>query len=103
MCPSATRTRSVTSRFSPSCMTTDHPGQPECRPERTNGWPALVSKHRGVGLRGRESCPPRLAIDASDCFHLELPTDPALLHVNPGHDPGDALVRAERGRRVGAD
>jgi acetolactate decarboxylase len=39
-----------------------------------------------------------LAIDASARFHLELPTDPAFLHANLGHDRGDALDRAERGK-----
>jgi acetolactate decarboxylase len=38
-----------------------------------------------------------LAIDASVRFHLELPTDPAFLQADLGHDPGDALDRAERG------
>jgi len=38
-----------------------------------------------------------LAIDSSARFHLELPTDPAFLHADLGHDTGDALDRAERG------
>jgi acetolactate decarboxylase len=39
-----------------------------------------------------------LAVDASARFHLELPTDPAFLHADLGHDRGDALDRAERGK-----
>jgi len=39
-----------------------------------------------------------LAIDATAQFHLELPTNPAFLHADLGHDPGDALDRAERGK-----
>jgi acetolactate decarboxylase len=39
-----------------------------------------------------------LAIDSSPHFHLELPTDPASLHADLGHVPGDALDRAERGK-----
>ena len=39
-----------------------------------------------------------LAIDASARFHLELPTDPTFLHADLGHDRGDALDRAERGK-----
>jgi acetolactate decarboxylase len=39
-----------------------------------------------------------LSIDASARFHLELPTDPAFLQADLGHDPGDALDRAERGK-----
>jgi hypothetical protein len=39
-----------------------------------------------------------LAIDASARFHLELPTDPIFLHADLGHDRGDALDRAERGK-----
>jgi acetolactate decarboxylase len=39
-----------------------------------------------------------LAVDASARFHLELPTDPAFLHADLGHDQGDALDRAERGK-----
>ena len=39
-----------------------------------------------------------LAIDASARFHLELPTDPSFLHADLGHDRGDALDKAERGR-----
>jgi acetolactate decarboxylase len=38
-----------------------------------------------------------LAVDATARFHLELPTDPASLHADLGHDFGDALDRAERG------
>jgi acetolactate decarboxylase len=40
-----------------------------------------------------------LAIDASSRFHLELPTDPAFLHADLGQDHGDALDRAERGKK----
>jgi acetolactate decarboxylase len=39
-----------------------------------------------------------LSIDASARFHLELPTDPAFLQADLGHDRGDALDRAERGK-----
>lgn len=39
-----------------------------------------------------------LAIDSSAQFHLELPTDPTFLHADLGHDHGDALDRAERGK-----
>jgi acetolactate decarboxylase len=39
-----------------------------------------------------------LAIDASARFHLELPTDPTFLHADLGHDRGDALDQAERGK-----
>jgi len=39
-----------------------------------------------------------LAIDASARFHLELPMDSAFLHADLGHDRGDALDRAERGK-----
>ena len=39
-----------------------------------------------------------LAIDASAHFHLELPTDPTFLHASLGHERGDALDRAERGK-----
>jgi acetolactate decarboxylase len=39
-----------------------------------------------------------LSIDASARFHLELPTDPAFLHADLGHDHGDELERAERAR-----
>jgi acetolactate decarboxylase len=39
-----------------------------------------------------------LAIDTSARFHLELPTDAAFLHADLGHDQGDALDRAERGK-----
>ena len=38
-----------------------------------------------------------LSIDASARFHLELPTDPAFLHADLGHDQGQALEQAERG------
>jgi acetolactate decarboxylase len=39
-----------------------------------------------------------LAIDATAQFHLELPTNPAFLHADLGHDQGEALDRAERAR-----
>jgi acetolactate decarboxylase len=39
-----------------------------------------------------------LAIDASARFHLELPTNPAFLHADLGHDHSDDLDRAERGK-----
>jgi acetolactate decarboxylase len=39
-----------------------------------------------------------LAIDATAQFHLELPTDPAFLHADLGHDQSEALDRAERAR-----
>jgi acetolactate decarboxylase len=39
-----------------------------------------------------------LAIDTTARFHLELPTDPAFLHADLGHERGDALDRAERGK-----
>jgi len=39
-----------------------------------------------------------LAVDASARFHLELPTDPAFLHADLGHDQKDDLDRAERGK-----
>jgi acetolactate decarboxylase len=39
-----------------------------------------------------------LAVDASARFHLELPTDPAFLHADLGHDHGAELDRAERGK-----
>lgn len=39
-----------------------------------------------------------LTIDATARFHLELPTDPAFLHADLGHDQGEALDRAERGK-----
>jgi acetolactate decarboxylase len=39
-----------------------------------------------------------LAIDATAQFHLELPTDPAFLHADLGHDHGQELDRAERGK-----
>ena len=38
------------------------------------------------------------ALDASASFHLELPTDPIFLHADLGHDRGDELDRAERGK-----
>jgi hypothetical protein len=44
-----------------------------------------------------------LAIDASARFHLELPTDPAFLDADLGHDRGDTLNRAERRKWVDAD
>ncbi len=37
-----------------------------------------------------------LAIDTTARFHLELPTDPAFLHADLGHDNSEALNRAER-------
>jgi acetolactate decarboxylase len=39
-----------------------------------------------------------LAVDTSARFHLELPTDSTFLHADLGHDRGDALDRAERGK-----
>jgi acetolactate decarboxylase len=42
-----------------------------------------------------------LAIDATARFHLELPTDPAFLHADLGHDHADDLDRAERGAAPG--
>jgi hypothetical protein len=44
-----------------------------------------------------------LAIDASARFHPVLPTDPAFLHADLGHDRGDALDRAKRRKWVDAD
>ena len=38
------------------------------------------------------------ALDASASFHMELSTDPIFLHADLGHDCGDALDRAERGK-----
>ena len=39
-----------------------------------------------------------LAIDASARSRLEPTTDPTFLHADLGHDRGDALDQAERGR-----
>jgi acetolactate decarboxylase len=39
-----------------------------------------------------------LAIDASARFRLEPTTGPTFLHADLGHDRGDALDQAERGR-----
>jgi acetolactate decarboxylase len=36
-----------------------------------------------------------LTVDATARFHLELPTDPAFLHADLGHDTRDALEQAE--------
>jgi acetolactate decarboxylase len=39
-----------------------------------------------------------LVIDTSARCHLELLTDPSFLHAHLGHDTGDAMDRAERGK-----
>jgi acetolactate decarboxylase len=39
-----------------------------------------------------------LAVDTSAGLHLELPSDPTFLQADLGHDTGDAMDRAERGK-----
>jgi acetolactate decarboxylase len=57
-------------------------------------------RRRGGHVLDLELARGALAIDSTAGFHLELPTDPAFLHADLGHDPGEALDRAERGGRA---